>query len=269
VSPRLFWSITTMQARKMMSYRADFWISALFGFAIQMGVVYFLWDAMFRESGQERIGGYAFRPMLMYYVMVLLIGKVVNVRMGDGMVAADIYDGGLSRYIVYPTNYFLFKFAQRLGDLVPALVQITVFGTLCALLFRTPELEIDAAGMLMGAVSLFAATTLMFALTIPLETVAFWADNVWSLNVMLRFAVQLFGGMMMPMTLYPEWARAPLHWLPFRYVFDVPVNVILGRIGFGEWLLGLVVCAGWLAIVSAITALLWRRGSRAYTGVGM
>jgi ABC-2 type transport system permease protein len=118
-------------------------------------------------------------------------------------------------------------------------------------------------------VSLFVATTLMFALTIPLETIAFWADNVWSLNVMLRFAVQLFGGMMMPMTLYPEWARAALHWLPFRYVFDVPVNVILGRIGFGEWLLGLVICAGWLAIVSAITALLWRRGSRAYTGVGM
>jgi ABC-type uncharacterized transport system permease subunit len=50
-----------------MSYRADFWISALFGFVIQMGVVYFLWDAMFRESGQERIGGYTFRPMLMYY----------------------------------------------------------------------------------------------------------------------------------------------------------------------------------------------------------
>jgi len=269
MSPRLFWSITTMQARKMMSYRADFWISALFGFAIQMGVVYFLWDAMFRESGQERIGGYTFRPMLMYYVMVLLISKVVNVRMGDGMVAADIYDGGLSRYIVYPTNYFLFKFAQRLGDLMPALVQITVFGTLCAVLFRTPELEIDAAGMLMGAVSLSAATTLMFALTIPLETIAFWADNVWSLNVMLRFAVQLFGGMLMPMTLYPDWARAALHWLPFRYVFDVPVNVILGRIGFAEWLLGLVVCAGWLAIISAITALLWRRGSRAYTGVGM
>ena len=259
-----------MQARKIMSYRADFWISALFGFVIQMGVVYFLWDAMFRESGQERIGGYTFRPMLMYYVMVLLISKVVNVRMGDGMVAGDIYDGGLSRYIVYPTNYFLFKFAQRLGDLTPALIHITVFGTFCALLFRTPELEIDAAGMLMGAVSLFAGDDTDVCLTSRSKQSRSGPTTSWSLNVMLRFAVQLFGGMM---DADDTVSRVGAHGIalgsPFRYVFDVPVNVILGRTGVGEWLLGLVVCAAWLTIVSAITALLWRRGSRAYTGVGM
>ena len=51
IQPRLLWRVTSLEARTHMSYRVDFWLNAVVGFVADFGVVYFLWMAVFRESG--------------------------------------------------------------------------------------------------------------------------------------------------------------------------------------------------------------------------
>ena len=109
ITPRLFLQIASMEARRRMSYRVDFWLSALVGFAAQFGVVYFLWQAMFEESGSTVMGGYTFDSMIFYYVVIFLFGKIVRGVEFDNHISQDIYEGGLNRYLVFPTSYFAFK----------------------------------------------------------------------------------------------------------------------------------------------------------------
>ena len=78
MSVRLFFQIASMEARRRMSYRVDFWINSVAGFAAEFAIVWFLWKAMFAESGADVIAGYTFEQVLLYYVVAILVGRLVR-----------------------------------------------------------------------------------------------------------------------------------------------------------------------------------------------
>ena len=62
---------------------------------------------------------------------------------------------------------------------------------------------------------------------------------------MLAIAAALLGGLFLPLTLFPEWSRRILEWLPYPYLFWFPVEVLFGRIDSAGWARGLLVMTGW------------------------
>jgi ABC-2 type transport system permease protein len=272
VSPRLFLSIATMEARKLMSYRADFWIAAVFSFAIQLAVLYFLVRALFAESGAGLVGGMTFEEMFGYYLLlVLLRGVIRGVEMRiEGSVSDEIYQGHLNRYLVYPTTYFPFKYAQHLGMMGPAVAQSVLFAVACALVLDLPaSIAPTPSRIAMGLGAIAVANLLNFTIALPAECVAFWQDQVWSLNVMVRFAIMFLGGAMIPLSMFPEWSQAALQALPFGYVFAFPIDCLMGRVTWGEWAVGMAAGLLWCGVLALATRAIWRRGARAYTGVGI
>ncbi|MCB2154655.1 ABC-2 family transporter protein [bacterium] len=270
MTPRLFMNIVSMQARKMMSYRADFWVNALAAFFIMLGVIYFLWDSIYAGTGQTVIAGYTFSEMLTYYVLVILLGKIVRgLDQWSGM-SDEIYQGHYTRYLIYPVKYFPFKYAQHLGNLTPALMQLVLFGALLAVFLRVPDsIQITPATIAMTVGAVLMGNLLHFLIYCPIEGTAFWADNVWSLCVMMRFTLGFLGGQMLPLTLFPETIQSVNQFLPFQYVYFFPVQTLMGHVTPSEWLFGMGVTAVWILVFAGLTRLIWARGSYVYTGVGI
>ncbi len=267
---RLFLHVFTIQARKLMSYRADFWLSSVVSFFVELAIMYYLWRAVFAESGSDRIGGFSLDAMILYYVSALLLGKLIRGNDRDVTVSTDIYEGGLTRYLLYPSSYFTFKYAEHLGTLLPAAVQLVIFGVLYGVIAGIPhDVALTPATVAMAAISVAASNLLHFALLYPIQLVAFWADNVWSLNVMFRFACMMLGGLMLPLSLFPDWAQPILAVLPFQYLFYVPAMTLLGQVPAAEWALGVAASLGWTAAIALVTRLVWQRGTFQYTGVGI
>ncbi|MEZ6186728.1 MAG: ABC-2 family transporter protein [Planctomycetota bacterium] len=267
---RLFWQVVSLEARNRLSYRAEFWLNALIGFFVEFAVVYFLWAAMFRESGKPEIGGYTLQGMVTYYLAVILLGKLVRTQRFEGGVSSDIYEGGLNRYLVFPAGYFPFKYAQHLGGLVPAVFQFGLFTVLVLLVLDVPEhLRPTAASLGMALVAVAVANLMYYLLDYAIQLVAFWADNVWSLDVAKWFVASLLGGWMLPLSVFPEWIVPTLEVLPFRFLFDFPARVLLGQIGPAEWARGLLLALAWCGVFALIGKAVWRRGVRQYAGVGI
>jgi ABC-2 type transport system permease protein len=270
VSVRLFLHVASVEMRKRMSYRADFWINAFVGFAAELAVAWFLWTALYAESGKSEIGGYDFDTMLVYYVFVIVFSRLVRGTEFEANVSQDIYDGGLNRYLVFPSSYIGIKYAQHIGGLGPTLVQTAVFVLVWLLATGGAGGEsITLAGVLMCAAALALANLLYYAMSYPLHATAFWADNVWSLLVALRFLSNLLGGRMFPLVLFPLALRHANEWLPFRTLFALPVEALLGRVSFETWLQGMAIGAAWLVILAGIARAVWRRGNVQYSGIGM
>ncbi len=265
---RLFLQIASVEARRRLSYRADFWITSAAGFLVEFGALYFLWHAMYRNALQ--VGGWTLDAMVFYQAAVLLLGKLVRGPEFEGVISQDIYEGGLNRYLVYPLGYLRFKYAQHLGSLLPAALQFVLFGGSFLLFLDLPEgsgVTLAGLGMALGAVAV--ANLLHFLMSFPLQAVAFWADNVWSLTVAMRLITALLGGILVPLALFPGWARDLLAWTPFPHLFAIPAETLLGRIGPAEWARGLLVGLGWCAAFAAAGRAVWRRGDLQYSGVGI
>jgi len=99
---RLLWNVFSVELRKRMSYRADFWINSVAGILVNLSVFWFLTYAMFAASGQPTLGGYTERGMILYYVFVTLLGRIVQSNEMEMGISQDIYEGSLTRYLIYP-----------------------------------------------------------------------------------------------------------------------------------------------------------------------
>jgi ABC-2 type transport system permease protein len=265
---RLFWSIVGIEARKRMSYRVDFWINSVVGFVTELGVAWFIVLAMF--SGADRIGGFSRDGMLLYYVAIILIARLVRSTDLEWAIADDIYQGALSRYLLYPVTYGVLKYATQIGALLPAIVQVTLFGAWIPFVLGIPEgVRLTPATVAMCAGAIAVANALHFLSTYPIQLVAFWADNCWSLLVAHRLVAMLLGGILVPLALFPAWSQPALNALPYRYMFAFPVDALLGRLSVAEYAAGLGVAVAWCGIFAAVSAAVWRRGTLQYTGVGM
>lgn len=267
---RLFLHIVSLEMRKQMSYRADFWIRALLGFLAELGVYVFLAHALFAGSGQATIRGYDQPHLLVYFVAVMLLGKLVRGSDFLDTAATDIYEGGLTRYLLFPRPYAPFKYAQALGTRAPMALQSLVFG-LGVLLFLPAGggFEPTLLTCLASMVSVLVASLLYFLMVLQLDMVAFWQDNVWSLRVMFTNVSRLLGGAMLPLAMFPEWGQDLLWFLPFRHFYAVPARVFLGEVGPGEWALDLGMALTWCALSLLVARAIWRRGCLEYSGVGI
>lgn len=265
---RLAWSILTLETRRRMSYRIDFWVTALAGLAVQVAVLYFVLAAMFREGGRDQAGGADLRSLMLYYIVATVIGRIVTVAEFEHAVSQDIYEGALSKYLVYPVTYPVVKFVQQLGAAGPAVIQAALFAGWMPFVFGWPR-EITPASAAMAAPAVAVAVTLQFLIVWPIQSISFWAENVWSLMVAQRLVSRFLGGLIVPPALFPEWGREAMEFLPFTYLFAFPADVALGRVDPARWATGLGVGAAWCLILAGVGAAVWRRGGLRYSGAGM
>ena len=265
--------VYSMELRKVLSYRVDFWVQFLGTLFTDITISYFLWMAVYAGSGTTRIGGYTFAGMMTYYVLLPLVNRVV--RGSDiGFFSPEIYDGSLTRYLVYPVPYFGYKYLSYLALSTVALLQLVIMTALFKFgvgpFFHLSLGEtLGGSQLLLGMVAAVASSFVYFSAMGALEMLAFWNDAVWTVLVMLRFSAQFLGGGLVPLSLFPAWSRPILDWLPFQYMIAFPVRVMMGETSPAFVLNGLLACAFWGSVFLGAANLLWRRGSYQYSGVGI
>jgi ABC-2 type transport system permease protein len=256
--------------KKVVIYKVLFWFDFLLSTSSHVLISFFLWKAVFESQNVIEMSGYSLRGMVFYNLLSVLIEKI---NQGEGWKAGasiDIYDGGLTKYLVYPLSYLGFKcathstyfFVNWLKSLLGISIFVVAFGW-------APEIPFSASGFFMGFILTALSAWLQILLCLSIDCVAFWADNVWSLQVMLRFVSQLLGGALIPLALIPEEYKPFIVRLPFVCLFSNPIQALMGRMSFAECFSAMLTALVWIGIAYLGLRWIWGRGLRVYTGVGV
>jgi ABC-2 type transport system permease protein len=267
VSSRVPLNFYLLELKKMISYRADFWIGFVGNVVTQFGVAFFLWKAIFTARGVDEMEGYTFGGLMLYYLLVPLVERIVFGQ-EMGFMSGEIYDGGLTRYLLYPVSFFRVKYAATLAQSTLFIAQMLLTLTVFLLVFRNP-FSLTWRNFAAALPVFLLSGLLHFCLTACLEMTAFWADNVWSIMVFNRMITHLLGGGLIPLAFFPAKLRAVLEYLPFPRVVSFPIRCLLGQVGQGEWLKGMGLTAAWALVFAGLAALVWRKGLKGYSGVGI
>ena len=266
--------VFALEFKRAFAYRAEFWLGFLGTALSQFAVAYLLWSAVFESANATVMQGFTLRDLSLYYLLIPLVQRVT---LGAEMshISGEIYDGTLNRYLVYPVSFFGFKYASSLAQSLVYASQMAVLAAVCLTVFDSPPaFHFTAGGVALALLALMLGTMLYFALAACLEMVAFWADNVWSLMVLLKLVLQFLGGALIPLAFFPEGLRAALDWTPFPYLISFPIRFLLDTgsaegMTAGEAARGFAILLGWIAGLSLLARAVWARGSRQYTGVGI
>ncbi len=197
--------VVAAELRKILAFRSDFWVTFVGQALVQLLIARALWQSIFAASGSLVLKGFTLESMTLYYLIVP-IGQKMLTGENVGFLSREIYDGTFSRYLIYPLSFFRYK----------ALTYLTYsafYGGQLLLIYTAYNLATSAAGFatLLPGVLLFLLAALAYmSIAMLVELVALWADNIWTLMVMVRYFCFFFGGGYVPLAFFPEAAQAIL-----------------------------------------------------------
>lgn len=130
---------------------------------------------------------------------------------------------------------------------------------------RLPASPLHAAAF---AVSLVLAYLVLFSLNFLLGLLSMLVMNIKQITWAYRGLVSLLSGALIPLWLFPAGLRAVLDVLPFRCVYDVPLNIYTGALNGGALAGQLALQLAWTAALFALGRAAWRAVHRRMTVQG-
>lgn len=265
----LYKSIFLMELRKIITYRSDFWINFIGRTFFTITLAYYLWDSIFSSLDVKELNGYSIDKMILYYLFAPLVFRI---QQGSdiGTMSKEIYEGGLNKFLLYPMSFYAFKLTTYITHSFFYLLQLILIIGIYEIFFHNPVIfTMTSIKVLMFMPAILLCSLCYFLMTSIVELIAFWADNIWSLNVIIRFVVAFFGGVFIPLSFFPESFIDIINLTPFPYLINFPMQILTGSISVLAFTYSISILIAWCLAFAVISATVWNRGKYKYTGVGI
>lgn len=216
----------------MLAYRINYY-SGILIYTLNIGVNYFTWKAIY--GGGESLGGFTGAQMTTY-VAVSWMARAFYFNNLDREISTDIRDGSIAIQFIRPYNYVLVKMMQGLGEGLFRFMMLMIPGMVIAILLFPVQLPTEPSAWIGFLVMLFFSFLISSQINIITGLSAFFVENNEGMMRMKRVIVDLFSGLIVPITLFPGWLSSILKVLPFQAITYLPGSVFTGRVqGVGIW----------------------------------
>jgi ABC-2 type transport system permease protein len=254
----LYWELARRGYRRYAAYPAATWAglftNIVFGFL--RGSVLL---TVFRQRSE--IGGYDAADALTYtwltqaLIMTIFIWGwrelALRIRSGDIAVdlsrPLDVQLSGLAFDLGRACYHALFR------GLPPLLVGAVVF-----------ELTMPSRPLVWLAflVSVALAVAVSYAFRFLSNVSAFWLVDYRGMLVLATIVATFFGGLVIPIALFPDWLAAIAHATPFPAMAQTPIDIFVGTIRGPVVARALVTQIGWLLTLLILGRAVFAAGSR-------
>ncbi|WP_119459534.1 ABC-2 family transporter protein [Rhodospirillaceae bacterium SYSU D60014] len=258
---RLVRTLLGTAAAEMAEYRVSVLVWILTGTAPL--IMMMIWMGL-AEAGP--MGGYSATDFAAYFLIVFLVRQVTVAWVYEEL-DREIRLGEMSPRLLRPFDPYWMFAAQHLTvagmHLTIALpVALLGFAVTGAILPLRPD------NLAFFAVAVAGAWVIRFNMLYCVGLLAFWTDQAAALGNLIFTLYIVLGGALVPLDLFPAPVQQILAFLPFAYILNFPVQILLGNLPGPALLQGFVVQILWILLFIGLRQLLWRRGLRQYAAVG-
>lgn len=247
-----------------MQYRANLigWFVVGLAGPFTMVVVWFT----VMGNNNNNVGGYDRGDLVIYYILMTMGWYIIGGQFSH-MIGRDIKNGDINKTLLKPYSIVLAAAMSEQAWKILSLI-ITMPALLLILYFTRDiirlEINIDQIGYITLSIGLAA---ILFALMQAIVGIlAFWVTEIWPFINMIDVVLNLFGGMLAPIALLPLIVQKVTLFLPFRYMFYEPINMILGKVTDPINVLEKQVL--FIVILFGIYRMMWNAGIKKYEGIG-
>jgi len=250
--------LARVAARHRLSQRA-----AAIGRAVTYAIMLFVFSRLWSVIAAAYPGTSPPADRVLWYIAITE-WIVLSMPQMHGDIQDELRAGDLLYRLTRPIAYPWARLGEGLGDLVVrmGLLGIAGFG-FAYLLTGTVPLGARELAWVVPLGVLAASVGVVFELAIGFTS--FWLHDCRPVYWIWQKGLFLLGGLLVPLSLYPEWLRAIAVWSPFAAILHGCGTLALGE---GEPLLVGLRLLAWFAIGLGLVALVFRRGLAQLDGGG-
>ena len=263
---RVWWACLLLFIQDSFVYRANafIWMLTDVVTAVTMPLI---WLSSY--NGRHDIHGFSPSQMVVYYLVVLLVGSIVEAHVMWDM-SYDIKQGKFNVHLIRPYSLMSYMFAANLGwRLVRTFVGLPAMA-LVAFAFRgylPSTMSVNAGWQFWLAVVL--GHVVSFSITYAIGLLSLWLYETKSLHHFYYLMSLIFSGQIAPIALFPAGLQTVARLLPFPYVIGFPASIFLRRISDHAIYEGYAIQVGWIITAMLLSTVLWRGGIKRYTAFGI
>lgn len=251
--------------RAFFTYKADFLVGIIFNL-VYFFIYFALWRAIYAGSGETTIANYTLTSTITYYFVVTFIYRLdISSRIWLGN---DIWNGSFTNDLVKPWNAITVQILTTLSELAIEILLYIPFAIFIFLFAFNYMLLPGAAMILFFFITLVLGIFLNFAINLAIHALTFhFGDQEGNANL-INYLISFFAGGIFPLAFLPLHLKSIFLALPFRYLFDFPANIFLGKIAPKEMYIGWLQMIIWGIIFSLVFLYIYKKGLKKYTGTG-
>ncbi len=239
------------------------YFTGIFTYLINVTVYYFIWSAVFRNS-RGPIAGYDLGQMLTY-VAVGWILRSFYWNTVDQEMSYEVLEGKIVNELIRPLSVQGMWLARAAGESTFRLMLLTAPTAVLVVLLFPVRGPAGATHLALFCAAALGSFVLVGAINFLIGTCAIHLTSILALIRAKFWMMELLSGVLIPISFFPDWARAPLARLPFEHIAYTPLQIYLGKLTTGQAARMLVVQWVWAAALLWLGALWWRASIRRIT----
>lgn len=237
----------------MLAYRTNYY-SGILIYSINIGAYYFLWTAIY--GGKENIQGLSVIQMTTY-IAVSWMARAFYFNNIDREIAQEIKEGKVAVELIRPYNYLGMKTMQALGEGIFRIAFFSLPGMVIVGLIFPLQLSNDLGVWGLFAISLFFSFIINTQINLLTGIMTFFLFNNDGLIRAKRVVIDLFSGLLLPISFYPVWAQDVMKFFPFQAISYIPSMIFTEGINGNAILESLLFQGVWCIILMIPIQLLW------------
>jgi ABC-2 type transport system permease protein len=210
----------------ILAYRLRYYTGVITYF-INVTVYYFIWRAIFANS--EHIEGFDLKQMTTYVALGWIIRSFYFSTIDQDM-ANDVIEGKISMTLIKPIHVQWSVIAQSLGESCFRLFMLTAPAALVIALVFPMSGPSSGVHFVAFFVSSLFSFFIVASINFIFGTCAIRLKSIMGLLRAKYFLLELFSGLLIPMSFFPQSIQRVMNYLPFQHISFTPVLIYLGKV---------------------------------------
>ena len=248
------------------AYRASgiIWIMTDLVTAVTMPLV---WAKASAATGGP-IAGFHTGDFVLYYLCLLFLNNFITSHiMWD--LATEIKEGNFTVMLIRPISYYQFTFFRNLAWRI---IRTSLFLPLFILLLFAYHGYLKDAHVyitLPFVLSVILGHLVSFTFVMMMTMLALFTQEVYSIFELYYVPLMFLSGQLFPVSVLPGWAQSIAKLFPFYFTTGAPTEILIGRVQGNAVYQVLLIQLVWIGVAYAASRVLWAKGLKHYTAVGM
>ena len=258
--------VTTMRTAvaEQLQYRVTNYFYML-GMIAEPVIQLVVWSTIADQHGGS-VNGITAGEFAAYYIVWTLI-RNMNIVFGAPFWEWRIREGQLSGQLLRPMHILHFDLAYFAGwkfVVVGLWVPIAIG---LSLVFK-PDLHPTALEIVVFIFAIWGAYLIRSMFQGVIGMLNFWTTRGAAVFDRYMATEMLLSGRLVPLQLMPEWVQSLANFLPFKWTFGFPIEVLVGHMSPASLMLGLGVQVLWIGIGYVLFKFAWTAAIKRFSAVG-
>lgn len=237
--------IAKLKVLSALAYRFDV-ISSVMIQGLVVIATSFFWMAVYGD--RQSALGVTKEQMLTYTVMSALLACIFTANVEDRVIQS-VRKGSVALDMLKPVSVFGMYLAEDIGAVAVAFCQNALPLLLISSLLIQVPVPSSGVNFLLFILSAALSYLINWLITACFSMISFFVISIGPLHQTKNIFIRILSGSIIPLWFFPESLQGVLRFLPFMYIYQLPLSIYIGKLGLPDILAQTGLQAAWLIIL--------------------